>query len=172
MAPIQANQGFIHASLSEIFHTITNNSKIIQSFEWEIKGPKSNFMSVPPARRRSTYVVDGQGSIVAIPVGAFADPHFPSPRIFVYESRKHPGVTPSGSSAHSMSGWTLALDHRLLRKCPFHRRHHARPAQGRRARPRTRPHRARPDTHAPTIGPCSNCRPCPNPNVPDGRLPF
>ena len=35
--------------------------------------------------------------IVAVPVGAFADPIFPKPRVSVYESRKHAWViTPQG----------------------------------------------------------------------------
>ena len=27
--------------------------------------------------------------VIAVPIGAFADPHFPAPRISVYESRRH-----------------------------------------------------------------------------------
>ena len=30
--------------------------------------------------------------LIAIPVGAFADPHFPPPRFSVWEKRKHPWV--------------------------------------------------------------------------------
>jgi len=30
--------------------------------------------------------------VVAVPIGAFADPTFPSPTVSVYESRKHPWV--------------------------------------------------------------------------------
>ena len=30
--------------------------------------------------------------LVAIPIGAFADPDFPPPRFSVYEKRKHPWV--------------------------------------------------------------------------------
>lgn len=35
------------------------------------------------------YVLDGAPDVVAIPVGAFADPSFPAPWVSVYESRKH-----------------------------------------------------------------------------------
>jgi hypothetical protein len=31
--------------------------------------------------------------VVAVPVGAFADPSFPSPRVSVYGSRRHPWVS-------------------------------------------------------------------------------
>jgi hypothetical protein len=39
--------------------------------------------------------------LVAVPVGAFADPSFPAPRISVYESRRHPWVQlPDGIEHH------------------------------------------------------------------------
>src|SRR5688572_13661434 len=36
------------------------------------------------------YEIDGMPDVVAVPVGAFADPQFPPPRISVYEERRHP----------------------------------------------------------------------------------
>lgn len=38
------------------------------------------------------YVVDAQPDLIAIPVGAFADPAFPPPFVSVYEERMHPWV--------------------------------------------------------------------------------
>ena len=38
------------------------------------------------------YELESQEGIVAIPLGAFADPSFPPPRISVYEEYKHPWV--------------------------------------------------------------------------------
>jgi hypothetical protein len=38
------------------------------------------------------YRPDQEPDLIAIPVGAFADPMFPPPRVSVYESRKHPWV--------------------------------------------------------------------------------
>jgi hypothetical protein len=38
------------------------------------------------------YVVEDQPELVAVTLGAFADPTFPRPRVSVYESRKHPWV--------------------------------------------------------------------------------
>jgi len=35
------------------------------------------------------WAIDGQPDIVAVAVGAFADPSFPSPAFAVYEERKH-----------------------------------------------------------------------------------
>ena len=38
------------------------------------------------------YKLESQPDVVAIPVGAFADPSFPPPTVSVYESRRHPWV--------------------------------------------------------------------------------
>jgi hypothetical protein len=35
----------------------------------------------------------GQPDVVAVPIGAFADPSFPTPTVSVYEARRHPWVT-------------------------------------------------------------------------------
>jgi hypothetical protein len=40
----------------------------------------------------------GMPGLVAIPVGAFADPHFPPPHYSVYESRKHAWLTITADS--------------------------------------------------------------------------
>jgi hypothetical protein len=43
------------------------------------------------------YTIESQPDLVAVPIGAFADPTFPPPRISVWESRRHPWVaTPEG----------------------------------------------------------------------------
>jgi hypothetical protein len=43
------------------------------------------------------YMLEGQEDVVAIPVGAFADPQFPAPTRSVYEARMHAwvGVPPN-----------------------------------------------------------------------------
>jgi hypothetical protein len=38
------------------------------------------------------YKVGSQPDVVAVPVGAFANPSFPPPTVSVYESRRHPWV--------------------------------------------------------------------------------
>lgn len=35
------------------------------------------------------YRIDGMPGMVAIPIGAFADPSFPPPKVSVYEARRH-----------------------------------------------------------------------------------
>lgn len=38
------------------------------------------------------YLPAAEPGAIAVPVGAFADPSFPAPRVSVYESRRHPWV--------------------------------------------------------------------------------
>jgi len=42
------------------------------------------------------YIADAVPGFVTIPIGAFADPAFPPPRVSVYEKRMHPWVQLSG----------------------------------------------------------------------------
>jgi hypothetical protein len=35
------------------------------------------------------FTAEGSDDLIAVPVGAFADPAFPAPTISVYEDRKH-----------------------------------------------------------------------------------
>jgi hypothetical protein len=46
------------------------------------------------------YTTASAPELVAVPVGAFADPSFPPPTISVYESRKHPWVGLPDGIAH------------------------------------------------------------------------
>ncbi len=38
------------------------------------------------------YTIDDAPDLIAIPLGAFADPQFPAPRVSIYESRRHAWV--------------------------------------------------------------------------------
>jgi hypothetical protein len=38
------------------------------------------------------WTIDTMPDVVAVAVGAFADPTFPAPRVSVYEARRHPWV--------------------------------------------------------------------------------
>ncbi len=46
------------------------------------------------------YAIDAQPDLVAIPVGAFADPGFPAPTYSVYEARQHGWVRIDGEIEH------------------------------------------------------------------------
>ena len=39
------------------------------------------------------YLPAAEPDAIAVPIGAFADPTFPAPRVSVYESRRHPWVS-------------------------------------------------------------------------------
>ena len=56
-------------------------------------GTRATFHFCPDCGATVFYTLDGQEDLIAIPVGAFADPHFPAPMRSVYESRKHAWVT-------------------------------------------------------------------------------
>src|SRR5262245_48067046 len=56
------------------------------------EGSRMKFHFCP--RCGSTVYYEPEEEYLAIPVGAFADPNFPQPRVSVYESRMHSWVVP------------------------------------------------------------------------------
>lgn len=52
-------------------------------------GSRATFRFCPNCGATVCYSAEGMGDTLAIPVGAFADPTFPGPRISVYEERMH-----------------------------------------------------------------------------------
>jgi hypothetical protein len=48
----------------------------------------------------STVYYQTDPELIAVPIGAFADPDFPPPRISVWESRRHPWVTVPPEAEH------------------------------------------------------------------------
>lgn len=57
------------------------------------EGTRTTFTFCPTCGATVFYVSEGLTEVVAIPVGAFADPDFPPPVFSVYEDRKHGWVT-------------------------------------------------------------------------------
>lgn len=55
-------------------------------------GGRATYRFCPRCGSTVAYVNDGLPGLVAIPIGAFADPGFPHPRFSIYEERKHPWV--------------------------------------------------------------------------------
>lgn len=55
-------------------------------------GGRAIFRFCPECGSTVAYANDGMTGLIAVPVGAFADPDFPAPRFSVYEERKHPWV--------------------------------------------------------------------------------
>jgi hypothetical protein len=55
-------------------------------------GNKAAFNFCPDCGSTVYYELDQVPGAVAIPVGAFADPTFPAPKVSIYEVRQHPWV--------------------------------------------------------------------------------
>lgn len=64
------------------------------------EGSRARFHFCPRCGSTVYYEPGGLDEYVAIPVGAFADPGFPAPRVSVYESRKHEWVIPPPDAEH------------------------------------------------------------------------
>ena len=56
------------------------------------EGTTARFHFCPECGDTVYYLMDAVPGFVAIPVGAFADPGFPPPRVSVYDKRQHPWV--------------------------------------------------------------------------------
>ena len=56
------------------------------------EGTTARFHFCPDCGATVYYLMDAIPGMVAIPVGAFADPGFPPPRVSVYGERMHPWV--------------------------------------------------------------------------------
>ena len=71
-----------------------------KSTEWSRvgdSGTRARFHFCPDCGATVYYLLETVPDVIAIPVGAFADPTFPAPRVSVYEARQHPWVvTPEG----------------------------------------------------------------------------
>jgi hypothetical protein len=55
-------------------------------------GARFTFRFCPDCGATVYYTAEGHEEVVAVPVGAFADPSFPSPTVSVYGRRKHAWV--------------------------------------------------------------------------------
>lgn len=53
-------------------------------------GGRATFSFCPTCGATVYYRIDTIAGFVVVPVGAFADPSFPPPRVAVYEARRHP----------------------------------------------------------------------------------
>jgi hypothetical protein len=55
-------------------------------------GGRASFHFCPTCGATVYYTADGNEEHIAIPVGAFAEPSFPSPSVSIYEERMHSWV--------------------------------------------------------------------------------
>ncbi len=63
-------------------------------------GRRITFHFCPDCGATVHYWIDDMPDLVAVPVGAFADPSFPTPRVSVYEARRHPWVSVPEDAEH------------------------------------------------------------------------
>jgi hypothetical protein len=62
-------------------------------------GGRLRFSFCPECGSTVHYELDSQPDLIAVPVGAFADPTFPPPKFSVYEARRHPWAETPGLNA-------------------------------------------------------------------------
>lgn len=78
--------------------TVTGERKSWQSVG-DSGGVATHFFC-PACGSTVAYVVDAMPGVMAVAVGAFADPEFPPPAFSVYEERKHRWVEITGDIQH------------------------------------------------------------------------
>src|SRR5262249_35594225 len=64
------------------------------------EGEPRTYSFCPQCGSTVYYVLESAPDVVAVPVGAFADPSFPEPTVSVWESRRHAWVTPPDGAKH------------------------------------------------------------------------
>jgi hypothetical protein len=80
----------VGAKLSELdLRTHRNASSSKEFVRAGDEGGKATFRFCPECGSTVYYTLEGFDGAVVIPVGAFADPQFPSPTFSVYEERMH-----------------------------------------------------------------------------------
>lgn len=80
---------------------VTGEAKI-----WERvadSGHRATYRFCPNCGSTVAFVIEGWPGLVAVPLGAFADPDFPKPRFSVYEHRKHDWVAILGDAVEHSS---------------------------------------------------------------------
>lgn len=60
------------------------------------EGGRVTYRFCPSCGSTIAYEIDNMPGVIAIPMGAFADPDFPAPRFSVYEGRQHAWVAVLG----------------------------------------------------------------------------
>lgn len=64
------------------------------------EGEERSFHFCPGCGATVFYVLSTDPDVVAVPIGAFAEPTFPPPTISVYESRRHPWLAMTAAMKH------------------------------------------------------------------------
>lgn len=72
-------------------------------------GHKATYKFCPDCGSTLAFTIEGWPGVIAVPVGAFADPQFPAPRFSVYEHRKHSWVTIAGEDVEHSADPSIAF---------------------------------------------------------------
>jgi hypothetical protein len=64
------------------------------------EGEKRTFHFCPDCGATVFYTLATAPDVVAVPIGAFAEPAFPPPTVSVYESRRHPWLAMTAEMEH------------------------------------------------------------------------
>ncbi len=64
------------------------------------EGEQRTFHFCPDCGATVFYTLSVAPDVVAVPIGAFAEPAFPPPTVSVYESRRHPWLTMTAAMEH------------------------------------------------------------------------
>lgn len=86
--------------------TVSGEAKI-----WERiadSGHRATYRFCPYCGSTVAYVIEEWPGVVAVPLGAFANPTFPAPKFSVYEHRKHAWVEVLGDDIEHSSSPSLA----------------------------------------------------------------
>jgi hypothetical protein len=76
---------------------VGRHSDYVRTSDW---GEERTFHFCPDCGATVFYVTATGPDVVAVPVGAFADPSFPPPTVSVYESRRHPWLSVPDAIEH------------------------------------------------------------------------
>ena len=78
-------------------------------------GRRATYRFCPHCGSTVAYVIEAWPGVVAVPLGAFADPGFPAPRFSVYEHRKHAWTCVLGEEVEHSSSPSVARPERVGR---------------------------------------------------------
>ena len=67
-------------------HVVGRHAEYVRTSDW---GEERRFCFCPDCGATVFYTTATQPDVVAVPIGAFADPSFPQPTVSVYESHRH-----------------------------------------------------------------------------------
>jgi hypothetical protein len=83
---------------------MSNDVRVVGRFSDYVRtsdeGEERTFHFCPDCGATVFYKLSTAPDVVAVPIGAFAEPTFPPPTVSVYESRRHPWLAITASMEH------------------------------------------------------------------------